>query len=320
MTTSVPGRAATQAQAAAEARPPAPAQAREEVSGGPTVTVGLITPDPGHPLLAGTAALLRAAGHAVRVLRPGPAPAADPAGAEPDDSEPLADVYLLKSRTPHALRLAAALERRGAPVVNPAAATAFCQDRTAMAERALCAGLPFAPTRTYPGPAELAADPWALCRPLVVKSRHSRKHDIVVRLDTGAAVRDFAARCPDEPLVAQEFAVNGGWDHKLWCIGGQVFAALRRSELSGAEPPASPVADLRPEGLPEDWLTAVRRTGVAFGLEVYGVDVVVPDDGPALIVDINAFPGVRDQPGAPEALSALALATARARRYAPRPV
>ncbi|MFE2198695.1 alpha-L-glutamate ligase, partial [Streptomyces amritsarensis] len=126
--------------------------------------IGLITPEPGHPLLADTTALLTPE-HEVEALDPitlGDVPL------------PLADVYLLKSRTPHALGLARYLERRGAPVVNTASATALCQDRTEMAGLALRAGLPFAATRTVG-----ALGAWASrarpSAPVVVKSRRSRR-------------------------------------------------------------------------------------------------------------------------------------------------
>lgn len=47
-----------------------------------------------------------------------------------------------------------------------------------------------------------------------------------------------------------------------------------------------------------------------FALDVYGVDIIDTGGGTPLIVDINAFPGVRGQAGAPEALAALALSRA----------
>jgi ribosomal protein S6--L-glutamate ligase len=50
--------------------------------------------------------------------------------------------------------------------------------------------------------------------------------------------------------------------------------------------------------------------GEVFGLDVYGVDLLDAGGGAPLIVDINAFPGIRGQAGAPEALAALALRTA----------
>lgn len=259
--------------------------------------VGLITPDPGHPLLAATTALLTASGGAVVEA------VAPDAGNPP--GEP-ADVYLLKSRTPEAIRLARALEQAGARVLNSAAATARCQDRTAMAADAHRAGLPFAATRTYPSAAELACGEAAVAGPVVVKSRRSRKGDVVVRLEGPAAVRDFAAGAPSGPYIVQDFVTNAGWDHKLWAVGPYVFAALRRSELAGPSQARTPART----GIPDDWRDLVARVGEVFALDVYGVDIIPTPAGP-LIVDINAFPGIRDQPGAPEALAELTLGSAR---------
>ncbi|MEV7543706.1 alpha-L-glutamate ligase [Streptomyces sp. NPDC089915] len=262
--------------------------------------IGLITPDPGHPLLAATAALLGAR-HEVEVLHP--AAQAPAAVAAP------ADVYLLKARTPEALELARALEGAGAPVVNSAAATERCQDRTGMAALALGAGLPFAATRTFGSLAGLESAP-ELEWPLVVKSRRSRKDDLVVRLDGPARLRELAPRWGREPVVTQAFAPNSGWDHKLWVVGDEVFAGVRRSELAAAGAEEDP----GPGRLPEGWAELALRVGGAFGLDVYGVDVLATGDGDPLIVDVNAFPGIRGQAGAPEALAALTLRRAAGAR------
>ncbi|MFD7663798.1 RimK family alpha-L-glutamate ligase [Streptomyces sp. NPDC059788] len=256
--------------------------------------IGLITADPDHPLLAATAALLTP-GHHVETLAP---------EAAPGIPDPCADVYLLKARTPRALALARGLERRGAAVINSAAATTLCQDRTVMAERARQAGLPFAGTRTFDTLAHLADGP-GLSGPVVVKSRHSRKRDLVARLDDDAQLRKLAATHPQEPVVLQEFAPNSGWDHKLWAVGDRLFAALRRSELSAAG--RGPDLPLAFGDLPPGWPALVRRVGEVFALDVYGVDVIDAGDGTPLIVDINAFPGIRGQSGAPEALAELTL-------------
>ncbi|WP_333770581.1 ATP-grasp domain-containing protein [Streptomyces sp. IBSBF 2435] len=260
--------------------------------------IGLITPDPGHPLLAAATALLTSSGgHRVEVLDPAAAPDGTPA-----------DVYLLKSRTPRALALARELESRGARVVNSAAATGRCQDRTAMARDALRAGLPFAPTRSYASGAELALGEAASAGPVVVKSRHSRKGDVVVRLDSASRIRDFAAGAAHEPYVVQDFVRNPGWDHKLWAVGPHLFAAVRRSELSPHAPGGGPVPLAE---LPPAWPALVRRVGEVFGLDVYGVDVIDGGGGDALIIDVNAFPGIRNQPGAPDALAEFALRAGR---------
>ncbi|MFJ3922033.1 RimK family alpha-L-glutamate ligase [Streptomyces sp. NPDC090022] len=261
------------------------------------MNIGLITPDPGHPLLAGTTALL-APEHRVTALHPQTATG---------DGADLADVYLLKARTPRALALARTLERRGARVLNSAAATELCQDRTAMADTARRAGLPFAATSGFDTLAQLVSGP-PLPGPVVVKSRHSRRHDLVARIDSGAQLRALVPTWSQEPVVLQEFAPNSGWDHKLWVIGDRLFAALRRSEL--APEGRGPSRPMDPARLPAGWAGLVHRVGEVFGLDVYGVDIIDTGDGVPLIVDINAFPGVRGQADAPRALADLALRTA----------
>ncbi|TSB15700.1 alpha-L-glutamate ligase [Streptomyces benahoarensis] len=308
--------------------------------------VCLLTDKPGHPLLVAASALLAERGtvvaydpdaEAVPVPVPAPVPAPAPVpvpapvlvpdegGARPGASEgakvngevpvaagvPAADVYLLKAHTPRALALAARLAKGGAAVVNSAAATALCQDRTEMAAVARAAGLPFAATRTLDrlGPLAAAGEPSV---PLVVKSRRSRRGDLVARADTAADLRALAAAWPDEPVVVQEFTPNGGWDHKLWAIDGQLFAAVRRSELAPGGRGGTTTVDLAE--LPAGWAELVHRVGEVFALDVYGVDLLDAGDGTPVIVDINAFPGVRGQAGAPEALAALALRAAAGAR------
>ncbi|MGK5627554.1 ATP-grasp domain-containing protein [Streptomyces sp. URMC 123] len=265
----------------------------------------LLTPKPDHPLLAATTELL-AARHTVRWLDP---TAADEHLTALMDDGPPPDVCLLKARTPRALALARRLERRGVPVLNSAAATELCQDRTAMAEVARAAGLPFAATETFATLTDCAAVP--VRRPVVVKSRHSRRGDLVARVDGPAALRPLLAAWPDEPVVVQDFVPNNGWDLKLWAVGERVFAAERRSELATASGAPGPARTVPLDELPAALVDLVHRVGEVFALDVYGVDVLDPAGTP-LIVDINAFPGIRGQSGAPEALAALTLRTAAA--------
>ncbi|WP_308401983.1 alpha-L-glutamate ligase [Streptomyces sp. RKAG293] len=187
--------------------------------------VCFLTDKPDHPLLAATAALLADRHHAhVEFTDPAAVPESVPESA-PDA---LADVYLLKSHTPRAIRLARALERRGARVVNSAASTELCQDRVRMAETALAAGLPFPVTRTVAPLSRITAPPPS-GYPFIVKSRANRRGDVVARVDDAAGLRELARRWPDELVVVQDFTPGDGWDHKLWVIAGQVFAGLRPS-------------------------------------------------------------------------------------------
>ncbi|MEU9464463.1 RimK family alpha-L-glutamate ligase [Streptomyces sp. NPDC058322] len=265
--------------------------------------VCLLTDKPDHPLLAAVSAALVAAEHQVTFSDPDSA-AASP--SQPVTAGGLADVYLLKAHTPRALALAHSLEALGARVVNSAAATELCQDRSRIAAVAADAGLPMPRTRTLDALSEAlrGAEPAESGYPLMVKSRHSRRADLVARVDGPAGLSGLASKWSDEPVVLQEFVANSGWDHKLWVIGGEVFTGVRPAPVGAPPGGARPAPLVR--DLPQDWTRLALRTGEVFGLDVYGVDLLDREGAP-VVVDINAFPGIRGPKGAPEALAALAL-------------
>ncbi|MFE3150616.1 RimK family alpha-L-glutamate ligase [Streptomyces sp. NPDC059218] len=265
--------------------------------------VCLLTDKPDHPLLAAVSAVLVAAEHRVTFSDPDSV-AASP--SQPVSPEELADVYLLKAHTPRALALARSLEALGARVVNSAAATELCQDRSRIAAVAAKDGLPMPRTWTLDALSEAlsGAEPAQNGYPLMVKSRHSRRADLVARVDGPDGLRDLASKWSDEPVVLQEFVANSGWDHKLWVIAGEVFTGVRPAAVGAPPGGARPAPLVR--DLPQDWTRLALRTGEVFGLDVYGVDLLDREGAP-VVVDINAFPGIRGPKGAPEALAALAL-------------
>lgn len=263
--------------------------------------VCLVTDKPDHPLLAGLGGLLGTR-HSIEVLDPDarPTPVAKLA-----DNGGLADVYLLKSRSARALTLARFLEELGARVVNDSAATQACQDRLRMAQQVRKAGLLFPDTYSFARLSGLVAYLGAtssLRFPLVVKSRRSRRHDLVTSVGSSAQLAALAADWAWEPVVVQPLVPNDGLDRKFWVIGNEVFTAIRPTVLDGMSPvtiPKPPAGDV-----PADWIELLERVGKVFGLDVYGVDILPTARGP-VIVDVNAFPGCRGVPGAPEALAAL---------------
>lgn len=265
--------------------------------------VCLLTDKPDHPLLAATSSALIEAEHQVTFLNPDTGTGSPSELVIPDD---LADVYLLKAHNARALELARFLEAQGARVVNSAAATELCQDRSRIAAVAEGAGLPMPRTRTLDALSEaLPGAEWPENGyPLMVKSRHSRRADLVARVDGPAELRDLAAKWPDEPVVLQEFVANSGWDHKLWVIAGEVFTGVRPTPVGAPPDSALPAALVR--DLPQDWTETALHIGEVFCLDVYGVDLL-DREGTPVVVDINAFPGIRGPKGAPAALAALAL-------------
>ena len=221
-----------------------------------------------------------------------------------EERHPQADLYLLKSHAVQALEVAHVLEQRGASVVNSWAATLACQDRELQGRRMKAAGLPWPDSYYYDTLGQLLeqADTLAaLPFPLIVKSRYSSRGDLVAKVDSAEQLRAYAPQWSQEPVALQKFMPGDGWDIKLWVIGQQVFAARRRTPLAGAGKENYPFA---PDAIPEAWVRIARAIGRAFNLHLYGVDLLISDDGP-IVVDVNSFPGFRGVAGADDALVTL---------------
>jgi ribosomal protein S6--L-glutamate ligase len=210
-------------------------------------------------------------------------------GRGPGLQEP-PDVVLLKSRSPEARRVAETAECAGSLVINSPAATTVALDRAATAEALDRAGVPAPRSWSFPALSDLAEGEVAPTWPLVVKSRISSRRDLVRLVTSRAELAGLLPEWADEPVVAQEFAANDGFDIKVWVIGVDLSAARRRSALESIDKTADEC--LEPSDLPADWISAARDAGAAMGLQLYGADLLITGGRP-VVVDINPFPGFR---------------------------
>jgi ribosomal protein S6--L-glutamate ligase len=255
------------------------------------VKVCLLVDRLGHPVLE----------TAVRVLLEQHAATVDVIEAGATQSPNDADAYLLKSRAEPALIAARQAELGGALVINSVAATASCLDRQLMAQRMWEADLPFPDTRSVPTLDHVAASWTGRAMPIMIKSRRSRRGDLVQLITSSAELDGLASDWGGESVVTQAVVPHDGWDHKLWSIGDHLYAARRRSTFGGRVRQPDTLMPL--EQLPHGVEDVARAVGAAFGLELYGVDVLVTADGP-VVVDVNPFPGFRCVPAGGEALAA----------------
>ena len=218
--------------------------------------------------------------------------AAIPAGERWSDY----DFYLLKSYTDLGLSLAAVLHEQGARILNPYPACAVLRDKVATAWRLRAAGLPTPPAWSTGDPGLLADRLQG--GPLIFKPARG-VHGAGIRIvrderELGRFREELAERSRlREPLLAQEFVEGAGEDLKLYVCGAEVFGVRKAfSETSFHE-------DGRPCDVAPELVELARRCGRAFGLTLYGLDLIEGPDGP-VIVDVNYFPGYRGVPGAAE--------------------
>ena len=146
--------------------------------------------------------------------------------------------------------------------------------------------------------------------PLIIKSRYSRRYDLVDKLHNVGELQALAPQWAQEPVILQEFVANDGWDSKLWVIDQQIFAARRRTPLERNA--AKKDFSLTAEELPGDWVRIALEIGRVFNMRLYGLDLLLTGQGP-VIVDVNSFPGFRGVRGADSAIVALVEQSVRER-------
>jgi ribosomal protein S6--L-glutamate ligase len=203
------------------------------------------------------------------------------------------DLYVLKAGTETALSLAGALHALGATILNPYPVSEMCRDKI-VASRVLAeAGVPTPTAYVASRPEELL--PLLDDGPIVVKPHRGSQ---------GRGVRvvhkpsDLDGAVPNGgPLFAQRYLEPDGLDRKIYCIGDEIFGVER------VWPPRTYEDKVgRPFGVEREVREIALRCGSAFGLSVFGFDVVMSDGRP-YVVDISSFPGFK---GVPDAAARLA--------------
>jgi ribosomal protein S6--L-glutamate ligase len=212
---------------------------------------------------------------------------------------PAHDLYVLKSKSPLTLSVAAILADAGASVVNSVDACRLVRDKIVATALLGAAGVPVPASWTTADPQRLR--PLLGGGPLWLKPQAGSKGRGVRRVRAAAELE--AERATSNalgqplPLFAQAEVPGAGTDLKVYVVGEHAWAV--------AKPwPTRTVAEKTgvPAVLPAPIRAAALRSGRALGLEVYGVDFLVAGDR-FWAVDINAFPGSRGVPELPRHLA-----------------
>ncbi|WP_369357807.1 RimK family alpha-L-glutamate ligase [Streptomyces sp. cg2] len=268
-------------------------------------------------------AQLRAWGHRVDVLWPGRSliRMSELSEAVADGRH---DAWVLKTVSGGpGLTLLEAAATTGLTTVNDVRAIRGVRDKALAAVIARAGGLPVPMTYAAVRAGEFAELPQAEF-PLVVKpadGSSGRAVRLVERPDQlecgaveappggvavgGGTEPDGGAEAAGGMLIAQPYVPNSGVDLKVYCVAGDLYATERRSPLH----PGQPMTE-RQVPLPAEVARIAAEVGTAFGLDLYGVDVLLGPDGP-VVVDINDFPSFRKVPDAVARVSAAVLRLAR---------
>ncbi|MFJ5803086.1 ATP-grasp domain-containing protein [Streptomyces decoyicus] len=252
---------------------------------------------------------LGAWGHQVDVLWPGrsllPISEAIRAGSH--------DAWVLKTVSGGpGLTLLEAAASVGLTTVNDVRAIRGVRDKALAAVIARSSGLPVPVTYAAARLQEFAEIPEAEF-PLVVKPADGSSGRAVRLVATPDRLLDPVepddAGAPGAPggglLIAQPYVPNSGTDLKVYSVAGRLYATERCSPLHPAHAVRERQVPLTPE-----IARIAAEIGTVFGLDLYGVDILLGPDGP-VVVDINDFPSFRQVPDAVARVSAAVLELAR---------
>jgi ribosomal protein S6--L-glutamate ligase len=203
----------------------------------------------------------------------------------PDELTVRHDLYLLKSHTELALSLAGVLHAQGARLLNPYPSCVVTQNKIVASRLLRAAGIP-TPDTWVTGDFTLLRDV-AAARPLILKPYLGHR-GAGLRIVRDPVELD-ALPAPDGPVVAQEYIEGGGEDLKVYVVGEEVFAVRKPFSRTSFTRPG------RPCPVSPDVRDIALRCGRAFGLGLYGLDVIESARGPQ-VVDLNTFPGYKGVP------------------------
>ncbi|MFI1972385.1 hypothetical protein BLA24_08725 [Streptomyces cinnamoneus] len=233
-------------------------------------------------------------GHRVDVLRPGSSLIRLSETVRAGDH----DAWVLKTVSGGpGLTLLEAAASVGLTTVNDARSIRGVRDKALAAVTAESRGLPVPRTWAAARAVDFAELP-ASAFPLVVKpadgssGRAVRLVEDPGQLLTPADGITTDADSPGGMLIAQPYVPNSGVDLKVYCVDGELYATERRSPLHPDRP-----ARERQVPLTAEVAAIATEVGSAYGLDLYGVDIVFGPDGP-VVVDVNDFPSFRQVPDA----------------------
>jgi len=238
-------------------------------------------PDVPSQIILDVSAVLRQRGHLVECSIPEESLHA--LGERPCD----ADLYLLKSYTELSLSLAGALSAQGANLVNPYEACAAARNKIVCYQMLKQSGIPV--------PRAWVTSDLTLLKGLL------RTHPLILKPYMGwrgegvqliRHERDLVGLPrPSPPLLIQEYIENDGEDLRLYVAGNEVFGIRKRFSQSSFS------VDGEPTPVSAEMRDLALRCGRAFGLRLYGLDVIEGSEGPK-VIDVNYFPGYKGVPGA----------------------
>lgn len=187
---------------------------------------------------------------------------------------------------------ARAFELLEIPLVNPVGAMLRAQDKLWTAALLARAGVPTPPCSSVPL-AEDVPHVMAEIGPGVAKPLFGSLGEGIFRCDSARGRTILSRRARGTPLLVQRFVATGGVDYRLFVVGDQVEACVRREAPPGGwRSNAVRGGRVSPCVARPSWTELAIEAARALGLEVAGVDLAVVAGRPT-VLEVNGFPNFR---------------------------
>jgi ribosomal protein S6--L-glutamate ligase len=199
------------------------------------------------------------------------------------------DLYVLKSNTQLTQSIAGILSAKGAHIVNSVESTQLAKDKISTVAALSAHGISV--------PASWSTGQGRVLRPLLdegslwLKESGGSNGKGVFRLtaESNWIAQQNPVDCHGlpKPLFAQREVTTPGYDLKVYVVGARVWAITRPWPARNARE-----KDGKPAILDVELHASALACGKALGLEIYGVDYLMSENG-NYVVDVNAFPGFK---------------------------
>jgi ribosomal protein S6--L-glutamate ligase len=202
------------------------------------------------------------------------------------------DLYIIKSGSDLSMSMAGSLHALGAATLNPYPTVSIMRNKIIVTRILQGAGIPT--PDTYIGNDLKTLIPMLEEGPLILKPyRGSRGLGITILWDASSILELTL----DGPFLAQRYQKPDGPDYKIFNIGNQQYGVRRIWPITKYEDKLGTPFEITPE-----FRDLAIRTGQAFGISLYGLDVVMSAGAP-YVVDVNKFGSYMGVPDAPRLLA-----------------
>lgn len=187
------------------------------------------------------------------------------------------------------------LEAAGITVMNSARAIESCVDKYLTTARLQAWGLPVPRTITCESIEDAMEAYHLLGGDVVVKPLFGSEGRGIVRASSEAlAYRVFWTLCKLQSILyIQEYIYHPGHDFRLFVIGGQVRAAMKRHATLDFRTNVAQGGVAEAYRPTEEWEELAVRAAEAVGAEIAGVDLMTGPEGLPVVIEVNSTPGFK---------------------------